>query len=491
MTIDDMTTDMAAIRQPMQEDNRMALSNKKISLWMLAWPIFIELFLQFLLGAADTLMVSRISDDAVAVVGFSNQLFQALTTLFITVASGAGILIAQKIGSKNGEDARTIAIMAVKVSAIIGLLLSGLLILIPGEIAAVLQLPENLIPLAKTYISIVGGGMVLIALMSALSTSIRNTGNTKGPMYTAIGMNVVHVFFNYAFIFGAFGFPKWGLMGVAISTVLCRLLATIVLFIMFLSSFERTIALRDFNVFNRKLFGEILRIGWPLGVNMSCWVFTQLLIFTFLAILGSNELAARTYMNTLESFCFMLGYSIALAVQIQIAHLFGAGKVKEAYHIAFRAMWIGLAVVTVNAFLIYLFGKQLLGMFTENKEIVALGVSLLGMNLLLQPGKMINMALGNSLNAVGDTRFTMWTSVFSMWLIATGLAYFVGIQLGWGLIGIYACMILDEYIRGILSLIRWRGQKFLRRAERDEAEAKRSAESGISGKTHKQTALDI
>ncbi|MGO4179682.1 MATE family efflux transporter [Paenibacillus sp. TAF43_2] len=469
----------------------MALSNKKISLWMLAWPIFIELFLQFLLGAADTLMVSRISDDAVAVVGFSNQLFQALTTLFITVASGAGILIAQKIGSKNGEDARTIAIMAVKVSAIIGLLLSGLLILIPGEIAAVLQLPENLIPLAKTYISIVGGGMVLIALMSALSTSIRNTGNTKGPMYTAIGMNVVHVFFNYAFIFGAFGFPKWGLMGVAISTVLCRLLATIVLFIMFLSSFERTIALRDFNVFNRKLFGEILRIGWPLGVNMSCWVFTQLLIFTFLAILGSNELAARTYMNTLESFCFMLGYSIALAVQIQIAHLFGAGKVKEAYHIAFRAMWIGLAVVTVNAFLIYLFGKQLLGMFTENKEIVALGVSLLGMNLLLQPGKMINMALGNSLNAVGDTRFTMWTSVFSMWLIATGLAYFVGIQLGWGLIGIYACMILDEYIRGILSLIRWRGQKFLRRAERDEAEAKRSAESGIGGKTHKQTALDI
>lgn len=491
MTIDDKTTDTAAIRQPMQEDNRMALSNKKISLWMLAWPIFIELFLQFLLGAADTLMVSRISDDAVAVVGFSNQLFQALTTLFITVASGAGILIAQKIGSKNGEDARTIAIMAVKVSAIIGLLLSGLLILIPGEIAAVLQLPENLIPLAKTYISIVGGGMVLIALMSALSTSIRNTGNTKGPMYTAIGMNVVHVFFNYAFIFGAFGFPKWGLMGVAISTVLCRLLATIVLFIMFLSSFERTIALRDFNVFNRKLFGEILRIGWPLGVNMSCWVFTQLLIFTFLAILGSNELAARTYMNTLESFCFMLGYSIALAVQIQIAHLFGAGKVKEAYHIAFRAMWIGLAVVTVNAFLIYLFGKQLLGMFTENKEIVALGVSLLGMNLLLQPGKMINMALGNSLNAVGDTRFTMWTSVFSMWLIATGLAYFVGIQLGWGLIGIYACMILDEYIRGILSLIRWRGQKFLRRAERDEAEAKRSAESGISGKTHKQTALDI
>ncbi|MGV2788400.1 MATE family efflux transporter, partial [Clostridium perfringens] len=96
-------------------------NTNKFTLWVLAWPIFIELFLQFLLGAVDTLMVSRISDDAVAVVGFSNQLFQAMTTLFMTVASGAGILIAQKIGSHKTGDARTIGIMAVSVTTIIGL----------------------------------------------------------------------------------------------------------------------------------------------------------------------------------------------------------------------------------------------------------------------------------------------------------------------------------------------------------------------------------
>lgn len=165
--------------------------------------------------------------------------------------------------------------------------------------------------------------------------------------------------------------------------------------------------------------------------------------------------------------------------------------VKEAYGLAFRAMWIGLAVVTVNAFLIFIFGRQLLGLFTDNKEIIAMGVSLLGLNLLLQPGKMVNMALGNSLNAVGDTRFTMWTSVFSMWLLATGLAYWVGIELGWGLIGIYACMILDEYVRGTLSLIRWRGKKFLRKAELDEADGMTAAEGEAGGRISKQTALDV
>jgi putative MATE family efflux protein len=442
----------------------MTTDKNKFTLWLLAWPIFIELFLQLMLGAADTLMVSRISDDAVAVVGFSNQLFNALMTLFMIIASGSGILIAQKLGSSRQEDARTIAIMSVKVSAIIGLCLSLLLCLIPLKIASLLQLPVNLLPLAKIYISIVGGGMVLTSVMSALSSSIRNTGNTKATMYTAIGMNVVHLFLNYSFIFGAFGFPQWGLTGVAISMLVSRLLAVMLLFFIFKNTFAQRISWLDFGIFDRKLFKEVLRIGWPLGVNMSCWVLSQLLIFTFIAMLGAKEMAARTYMNTLESFCFMLGYSIALAVQIQIAHLFGGGRSKEAYATAYRALWTGLVLVTVNAALLFYFGSSLLKLFTSDPSIIKLGASLLAFNLLLQPGKMLNMALGSALSAVGDTRYMMITSLLSMGLIATLLSYVFGVYMGWGLIGIYISMISDEYVRGIFALLRWRGKKYLNKA---------------------------
>lgn len=460
------------------EDGSLKNNAKKLTLWALAWPIFIELFLQFLLGAADTLMVSRISDDAVAVVGFSNQLFTAVTTLFVTVASGAGILIAQKLGARKSEDARTIGIMSLTVSFGIGLALSVLLYLFPRPISSWLQLPDELLPLAETYVSIVGGGMVLVALMSALSTAIRNTGNTKGPMYVAIGMNVVHVVLNYAFIFGELGFPKWGLMGVAISTVTCRLLAVLVLLFMFLHAFARPIRLRDLRQFDRGLFGEIIRIGWPLGINMSCWVFSQLAIYAYIAMIGAAELAARTYMNTLESFCFMLGYSIALALQIQIAHLFGAGRTQEAYRTTYRALGIGLSIVIVNAVVIYAIGKPVLGLFTNDEAIIAFGVALLGYNILLQPGKMLNMAIGNSLNAVGDTRFTMWISLGSLSIVASGVSYWLAIGLGWGLAGIYVAMILDEYIRGALALIRWMGRKRLREAGGDMADDRISV-SGI------------
>ncbi|WP_405174076.1 MATE family efflux transporter [Paenibacillus sp. FSL H8-0260] len=434
-------------------------------LWVLAWPIFIEIFLQTLLGTVDTLMVSRISDDAVAVVGISNQLFGALTTLFTTFAGGAGILIAQRMGSKRFGEARTIAIMGVTVSLVLGIVVSIVLFFYAGPIGGVLNIAPELLSLSNVYISYVGGGLFMVGMIASLGTAIRNTGNTKGPMYTGIIINVIHIILNYIFIFGVFGLPQLGLAGIAISSIVSRLVGVIILYSLFRRSFEIKVRLRDFRIFNGKLFKQILKIAWPLGINSSCWVFSQLIVYSFLAALGAEALAARTYLNTLESFCFTLGYAFALAGQIQIAHLFGAGKLKEAYRSAYRTLFIGLSIVSANMLLLFLFGKQLLAYFTSDPKIIAIGVSLLALNLLLQPSKMLNMALGNALNAIGDTRYTMYTSIVSMSLIGVGCSYWLGISFGWGLIGIYCCMIADELVRGLLVLARWRGRKVLRQAD--------------------------
>jgi hypothetical protein len=83
-----------------REEEHQNESTENMTLWSLSWPVMIEMFLQFAIGTADTLMVSRISDDAVAVVGFANQFFNAVMILLMLVASGAGILIAQRMGAR-------------------------------------------------------------------------------------------------------------------------------------------------------------------------------------------------------------------------------------------------------------------------------------------------------------------------------------------------------------------------------------------------------
>ncbi|MBB6731139.1 MATE family efflux transporter [Cohnella zeiphila] len=427
-----------------------------MSIGALAWPVMIEMFLQFAIGRSDTLMVSRISDDAVAVVGFSNQFFNAVMVLFMLVSSGAGILIAQRLGAGMVRDARVLGTMAIVLTGGIGLAVSLTVLLGAGWFADILQVPREIQPMAAQYMSIVGGGMIFTALGTAFSTCIRNTGDTRSPMLIAFGMNIVHMILNGLFIFGALGFPKWGLFGVALSTLFVRLASAVLLLHLFRRAFGGKIAWREFPHFEPKLLKEIFRIGWPLSVNGASWTFSQLAIFSIIGLMGAQSLAARTYMNSMESFAFTIGWSIALAVQILVAYQFGSGKLKEAYFSCYRALWLGELLVLVNTGLILLFRRQVISFFTGDPWIVDMAISLLWLNLALQPGKMLNMAIGQSLNAIGDSRFMMSLSLPSQWIVSVGLSYTLGVRMGWGLYGVYAGMILDEWLRGVILLYRWR-----------------------------------
>lgn len=432
------------------------MNSAKMSLWTLSWPIMIEMFLQFALGTADTLMVSRISNDAVAVVGFANQFFNAVMVVFMLVTSGTGILIAQRLGAGQHRDARMLGTMAIMITSALGVIVSVSIFFGAGMFAEALNVPTEILPLADDYMTIVGTGMILTALNVALSTCVRNTGDTKSPMYIAFGMNILHVILNACFIFGSLGFPKWGLTGVAISTVVVRLLGALVLLRLFRYAFGSKIAWREFLQYKVRLLKDVLRIGWPMSLNGASWTLSQLAIFSLIGIMGTQELAARTYMNTMESFAFTVGWSLSIAAQIQVAYFFGAGKFKDAYNSCYRALGIGLLLVTLNTGIMLVFRESILNYFTEDTWIIDTAIKLLWLNLILQPGKMLNMALGQSISAIGDARYSMFLSLPCMWILAFGLSYVLGLSMEWGLYGVYVGMILDEYTRGIVMWFRWR-----------------------------------
>ncbi|WP_123043307.1 MATE family efflux transporter [Cohnella candidum] len=434
---------------------------KKLSLWRLVWPIMIELFLQFMIGTADTLMVSRISDDAVAVVGLSNQFFQAVIMLFALVTGGAGIIISQKLGGGKEKDARVVAAMCFSNTVGFGVLVSVVLAGGSGWVAAALQTPDQLKDMASGYIGIVGGGTLWMAAVMALSTVIRSTGNTKGPMLVAIGMNLVHIAGNYGFIFGELGLPKLGLTGVAISTVSSRVLALIALYLIYRRSFSAPIRIQDYVRFDFPLLKEVARLGLPMALSSASWTVSQVTIYSMVATMGTEQLAARTYLNTMESFCFTAGWAFAMAVQIQVAAFFGAGDHERAFKSAYKALFWGEVVVIANSLVLFAFGKQLLSLFTDNPDIIRIGVGILVCDLILQPLKMANMPINNSLNAVGDTRYVMIVSMISMWAVAVGGTYTFGIAFGWLVYGVYAAMITDEAIRAILVNRRWFRRKYL------------------------------
>ncbi|WP_028548419.1 MATE family efflux transporter [Paenibacillus sp. UNC451MF] len=438
---------------------------KQLSLWYLAWPIAVEMLLQFLMGSVDTLMVSHISDYASSAVGLSNQILNATSVMFTLINSGAGIVIAQKLGAGLVEQARRTAAITVKANLVVGAILSLFLFVYAEWMLGFMQAPEQVLPLAATYLSIVGSNTIVISLYTATSAIIRNTGNTRAPMLIVMGMNIIHLLLNYVFIYGAFGFPEWGIFGVSISTVISRTIALVFSLIVLYRAFNPGFVKRDWQGFDMKLVKEVWRIGWPMSINAASWNYSQAIIFAMVASMGAASLASFTYMNTIQSLPWLVGMSVAMASQIRVGHLYGAGNFEACYRSAFAALWSGLAYVLVTSLLLWLVGRTALGWFTSDAEVLKIAVPLLAVNVILQPLKMINQAFAFSLNAVGDTRFTAVTNMSSMWLVAAACSYYFGIALGWGIVGIYMAMIMDESIRGILVAIRWKKRGRLKMQE--------------------------
>jgi putative MATE family efflux protein len=274
-------------------------------------------------------------------------------------------------------------------------------------------------------------------------------------MYITLGINVLHVFGNYVFIFGAFGFPQWGLTGVAISTVTSRVVGLVLLYVLFRKSFGERVRLKEYLTFDRPILKEITKVGLPMAGSAISWSFSQLVIIAAIASMGTTMLATKTYMNIMESFAYLAGWSFALAVQIQVGYLYGANKHDKAYRSPFVAFKWGLIITMFNVLMLLLFGKQFLSALTDNDEIVRIGSILLWLNILLQPLKFMNMPVATAINAVGDSKYMMKINMLSMWLIAVGGTFLLGKGLGWMIIGVYLSQMLDELTRGIFVFRRW------------------------------------
>ncbi|MBU9721845.1 MULTISPECIES: MATE family efflux transporter [Bacillaceae] len=433
----------------------------KLTLFALTWPIFIEILLHMLMGNADTLMLSQYDDNAVAAVGVANQIMSLIIVMFGFVATGTTILIAQYLGANNEEKANHIAVVSIVANLVFGLLLSFVLFVFGEQLLVLMNIPIELMDQALIYLQVVGGISFVQALIMTLGAIVKSHGFTKDAMYVTLGMNVVNVIGNYIFIFGAFGAPVLGVTGVAISTTFSRGLGLIILFIFLYKRLKGNI---PWSFLTRKFpkneLRQLLKIGIPSAGEHLSYNASQMVITIFIASMGTAALTTRVYVMNIIMFAFLFSIAIGQGTQIIISYLIGEGRIKEAYHRCLKSLWIAMAMCTFGTIIFALFRETLLGIFTDNPEVIKLGGILMIMSIILEPGRAFNLVVINSLRAAGDVKYPVYIGILSMWGVAVTVSYGAGVMLGLGLIGIWLAFILDEWIRGVLMLIRWRSRKW-------------------------------
>ena len=431
---------------------------KKLSLFAITWPIFIETFLHMTLRTADTFMLSKVSDDAVAAVGVSNQIVMFLFFLFQVGATGAAVVVAQYLGAKKYNEIRSLAWNAITFNFLFGLVVSIIMICFSGFFLSFFQLEKELFDQARIFLVIVGGGLVLQALMLTLSSIIQAHGYTRDTMFVTVGMNIINIIGNYVLIFGVLGFPQLGVTGVAISTVFSQFIGLIVNFMILFKRVDIQLKFRDMIDWQKERFYKILGVGIPTAIGQLSYSMSQIVTTGFIVVLGPELLTTRIYTLNILFFIIIFSLSLGRGTQIIVGHLIGAGEFEKAYKEGMRNLKLSMLLALGAALLVALFREPLMGIFTDNPLIVYTGATLLIMGILLEPGRCFNIVLGQAIQAAGDARFVMMCSFFIIWLFSVPMYYLLGIYWGFGLIGIWIAFIADEWLRGLVLYRRWRSR---------------------------------
>ncbi|HMA93585.1 MAG TPA: MATE family efflux transporter, partial [Polyangiaceae bacterium] len=419
----------------------------KTSLFALTWPIFIEQGLRILVGTVDVLMVSRVSDDAVAALGQAGQVVYLSIVVFSFISLGASVVITHHLGAKDRVGADRVASAAVTANTWIGLVVSLLVFFFSQPMLRVMQLPTRLLPLAMQFLPLMGGTLFLEAQNIAISAVLRAHGRTRDPMWVTGAQNVLNAIGNGLLLFGLFGFPKLGVMGVAISGVCSRMVAFGALWLLLKRRTQVRIRARAYFSFPVHELRRILRIGAPAAGGNICWWLAFIAVTAFIARMGSAALATQTYVMQVGMWVILFAMSLGFATEILIGHLVGAGDFEATYRAPFRSVRVGLFLVVGTTSVVALVAPRILGVFTQDDVIIATGTVLLRMGLVLETVRLLNWVFVCALRATGDARFPLGMGILSMLGLWVPLSGLLGLRAGLGLAGIWLAMIADESLR--------------------------------------------
>ena len=432
---------------------------KKLKLFSLAWPIFIETALFMLLGFVDVFVLSQYNDLAASAVNTANQSVSIVTIVFTVISGASAVLISQYLGADKKDNASRIAALSIFFNFAFGIIISVLLFFFNEEILVFIGAEGTLLEYSSEYLEIVGSFLFLQAVLAAMSVVVRNHGMTKISMYVTVGMNILNTTLDIILV------PHMGVKGVAIATSLSRVLGTIVLAYILFTKIESIKIFKMLRPFPFKDTKDIVKVGVPSALESALYNISQLVITSIvLNCLTEPELIAKTYIQSITMFVYIFAVAIGQASQIITGHLVGAGEFDKAYKNGLKAYRNALIMVISIALLSALFRGYIPRIFTDNPDVLLLAGNILIFNVFLEFGRTTNLVVLACLRGAGDVYFPTVCAIFSNWIVSVFGSYLLAVVCGFGIYGLFVALALDEIVRGALMLVRFKSGKWRTKA---------------------------
>lgn len=471
-------------------------SQIKKELFRLTGPIFVDIALVMLLGAVDTVMLSRYSDDAVAAVGLDNQIISFVFLIYQFVSMGAAILCAQYFGAGLRKRFIQILGIALTVNTLLALTMSATMWFWADDIVHTFGIREHLLKDGIRYLQITGALSFFQAISLTITAALRSVGKTIKPMLATVAVNILNIVGNYALIFGHFGCPAMGVEGAAWATAGSRIASALILmcflpnlwesqplpkegrrmyqlmeFIKGKSSRTKHISplptngrgwgwVSYFRPFPWQELRNLLKVGIPAMSEEMSYSLSQLVIMYFINKVSTESLTTKVYCTTTITFVILMSCSIVQGGAIMVGHYVGQLRYRAAYILGNYVVRVAMTATLIVALPLAVGGHFLMQLLTENQNIIYMGTIIFVIDWFLDIGRVKNIFACGTLRAAGDVVYAVVVGITVQWSVAVGVAWFLGIPLGYGLIGMWIGFCLDENIRGLILMKRWHSQKW-------------------------------
>lgn len=436
-----------------QDRSHYLFSNRELA--NLIGPLVIEQLLAVFVGMADSIMVANVGEAAVSGVSLVDNIMILIINIFAALATGGAVVAGQYIGRKDEKSAckaATQLVWFVSLSAVAIMILVYLgkdIILnqVFGHITAEVK------GHADIYLLIVTASIPFIALYNGGAAIFRAMGNSQVSMRVSLLMNAINVTGNAILVFGL----RIGTAGVAIPTLISRMVAAIVITVLLCNQtrilhIERTLKIR----FDGRMIRKILAIGVPNSLENSMFQLGKILVLSLVSTFGTYAIAANAVSNAIALFQILPGMAISLAITTVISQCVGANDYEQVHYYLKKLLAIIYVAMVGTVALIFLALPLILKAYNLSDQTAAAATNIIHFHgisaMIIWP---LSFALPAAYRAAGDAKACMYTSIVSMWIFRIGFSYLVGKYMGLGVFGVWVAMVIDWVVRAICFIIRY------------------------------------
>ncbi|MHC1776440.1 MAG: MATE family efflux transporter [Lentimicrobium sp.] len=392
-----------------------------------ATPMLIGNVFQQLYNVTDSIIVGRfLGKEALAAVGASFPLIFMLISFIIGIATGSTIVIAQYFGAKDLVKVRRSIDTMYIFLFFASLLIMVLGIAFSGYIFRLIRLPEEVIPQATLYMNVYLTGMVFFFGFNGTSAVLRGLGDSKTPLYFLIISTLTNIVFDLLFVVVF----KWGIAGAAWATVLSQAGAFISL-ILYLNRRHEMVRLTWRKPdWDKAIFLQSTRIGVPTGFQQTFVSLGMIALLRIVNDYGTNTVAAYSVAGRIDGLASLPAMNFGAALSSYTGQNIGAGKIKRVTEGLVATLNLSTITAGVTSLLVMIFRYQLMALFTNDPEVIAIG----GRYLLIVGGFYIMFSsmfvIGGVMRGAGDTLIPMFITLFSLWIIRIPIAWVLSRRIG-------------------------------------------------------------